>query len=165
MDWITICHFFQTLLTNKISEITESIWNLLDAAVVISILTCTLINTWVHPAWQNRCKESDTNKHRYKSTRAAGWKLTNMNIYFWKEVTNRFQRVSTQIIRYVNLIFTFFFGYSRCCKVCFLFFFFKSSILFSYWQTEDWWTKGCCAMTERASNQDSSTLSVTLLFF
>ena len=27
-----------------------------------------------------------------------------MNIYFWKEVTNRFQRVSTQIIRYVNLI-------------------------------------------------------------
>lgn len=27
-----------------------------------------------------------------------------MNIYFWKEVTNHFQRVSTQIIRYVNLI-------------------------------------------------------------
>lgn len=31
-----------------------------------------------------------------------------MNIYFRKEVTNRFQRVSTQIIRYVNLVITLF---------------------------------------------------------
>lgn len=52
-----------------------------------------------------------------------------MNIYFWKEVTNRFQRASTQIMRQLNLIFFFFFfllsfiGYSHSSVVLFSSFF------------------------------------------
>lgn len=46
-----------------------------------------------------------------------------MNIYFWKEVTNRFQRVSTQII-YVNLILLSFSDTVVVAR------FFLSSILF-----------------------------------
>lgn len=74
-----------------------------------------------------------------------------MNIYFWKEVINHFQRVSTQIIRYINLIFT--------CLVTvivarFDFFFFPFSFKSSVFLPTDWrLVAKCCTMNVSKSGQ------------
>lgn len=72
-----------------------------------------------------------------------------MNIYFWKEDINHFQRVSTQIIRYINLLFTCLVTVT-VARFNFLKFYFKSSVFLP----TDWrLVAKCCTMNVSKSGQ------------
>lgn len=72
-----------------------------------------------------------------------------MNIYFWKEDINHFQRVSTQIIRYINLLFTCLVTVT-VARFNFFEFYFKSSVFLP----TDWrLVAKCCTMNVSKSGQ------------